>query len=58
MLGGGGGGGGGGGAAAATAALAASYLSFSFYAVSYSVCGRKIRHGTRGRSNAVPWSAS
>lgn len=52
------GGGGGGGGAAATAALAVSYLSFSFYAVSYSVCGRKIRHGTRGRSNAVPWSAS
>ena len=32
-------------------------ISLSFYAVSYSVCGRKIRHGTR-RSNAVPWSAS
>lgn len=48
----------GGGGGAATAALAVSYLSFSFYAVSYSVCERKIRHGTRGRSNAVPWSAS
>ena len=26
--------------------------------VGYSVCERKIRHGTRGRSNAAPWSAS